>query len=136
MLQMDLTKVVKECYNKIEEIFSKYGSNVGDIPKLPPYDSLKKNPELFYKYTEMYMNIGDEIICASISANLVLQSLQNIKATKLTPELTNNFTLMSRFREMLEEYIATLTTYRFDLGDLKRQVQDRVRLLQSISYNN
>jgi hypothetical protein len=133
-LQMQLTEIIDSVYNRIKGIVEKYGSELGNFPKLPEYDEIINSPSILYKYYNQYLEIGDEIICVMMAVSLVHTSLIDIRNTKLTKDLTNEYSMMTGFKKFLDEHIESLIRYKFDLVDLKRQAIDRVRLLQSLSY--
>jgi hypothetical protein len=82
----------------------------------------------------MYLEIGDEILCVMMALSLVHTSLLDIRSTKVTKDLSNEYSLIISFKKFLDESIERLSPKRFDLIELKRQATDRVKLLQSISY--
>ena len=133
-LQMELTDVVSNVYNRIEGIIKKYGDSLGNFPTLPSYETIIKSPALLYKYYNMYLEIGDEILCVMMALSLVHTSLLDIRSTKVTKDLSNEYSLIISFKKFLDESIERLSPKRFDLIELKRQATDRVKLLQSISY--
>ena len=133
-LQIQLTEILDNVYNRIKGIVEKYGSDLGNFPKLPEYDEIINSPSILYKYYNQYLEIGDEIICVMMAVSLVHTSLIDIRNTKLTKDLTNEYSMMTGFKKFLDDHVESLTRYKFDLVDLKRQAIDRVKLLQSLSY--
>lgn len=133
-LQMELTDIVNKVYNRIREIVSKYGDTDNGFPKLPEYEDIIKSKPLFYKYFNIYLEIGDEILCVMLEISMVHSSLIEIKREKLNKDLSNEYTIIQGFRKFLDESIERLSNSKFDLIELKRQATDRVKLLNNISY--
>ena len=135
-IQIDLTNIVNQCYNKVEGIIRKFGSNAGDIPFPPDFDVLIKNFNEYYKYYNEYIRIGDEIVCEQMRLRLVLNSLTDFRNTKITKDLYKEYSAAQGFRNFLDYNIEKLIGYKFDLVELKRQVTDRIKLLQAVSFQN
>jgi hypothetical protein len=133
-IQMDLTSVLDNMYSKIQDVLNKYGSSAGDIPFLPEYKLLMKNKEIYYNYYSECIKIGDELVSVLVSLGMVFSSLNDIRNTKLGRDLSNEYSMIQGFKKFLDTNIEQLNRYKYDLIEIKRQVTDRIKLLQNINF--
>jgi hypothetical protein len=132
-LQMTLTEVTKKCYNDIEGVLKKFGE-FGSIPSLPSFETIMRQPKEYYNTCNSFIVIGDEVSSAIVSLDVVYSSILDIKNTKLPRGVSNDYSLVQNFKKSLDSDLERLERYRFSLIELRRQVTDRIKLLQAINF--
>jgi hypothetical protein len=134
-MQIELTDVLEKMYNRVEGLIKKYCSDDGVIPNMPEYSIIVSDPCEYYRYYDTCIRMGDDIVYVMLSLSMVISSMQDIKNTKLTKHLSNEVTVLAGFRKFLDNNLERLKNYKFDLVELKRQITDRLKLLQSTSFH-
>jgi hypothetical protein len=66
----------------------------------------------------------------------VLSQLSDIRETKLGRDLSNDFKELVNFKNWLDHKVSILKTFRYDLVELKKVTNDKIRLLQDLSYRS
>lgn len=130
MMQLKLNEVIKDINLKVKAVLDKYKDG---IPKLPDYNEIKKVNK-FYDVYNKHLNIQDEIIDIMVRLDLVLNQLDEILETKLTRDISNDFSELMSFRNHIERSMNRLKSYRYDLIEIKRNNNDRIKLLQGLLF--
>ena len=134
ILEMEVTvnNIVKDLRNRIQIVFDKYTTDSKKIPKLPDFDDLVKSNRLHYETSRRLTECIDELMDVKLRVNLVrkkLGELQNIQSTS-----RSEYSFMCNFKNNLANYDEELAGYRFELADLIKNCNNKLRILESVSF--
>lgn len=136
ILDMEVTiqNVMKDLRNRINDTYDTYLIENKKVIKLPSYSDLSKNIELRYNISVQLTDAMDELNELRLRVSIVnryIEDIRNIQATN-----KNEYVLMANFRTNLKKYSDELTSYKFELSDLAKNVNNKLRIIDNMNWNN
>lgn len=129
--EVQVSNIMKDLRQRINNLFDKYMED-RDIPKLPDFNILLKNNQLRYDTSKRLTETIDELMVLKLRVNVVrrnLDELQNIQAAT-----RSDYSFMCNFKNNLKKYDDELSGYKFELADLIRNANNKLRVLESVSF--
>ena len=128
--QMEVKNLVSDIDKRISAHYDKYTVN-SKIPKLPPFEALKKD-KIRYECIRVLTNCVDEINDLKLRTSLLQRSL--IEYKRFQPSSKATYVVVSKFKDSINEYLENLDRYKFDLADLARNANNKIKTLESAQY--
>lgn len=134
ILEMDakVSSVMKDLRNRLNSLYDKYLTDDSKLPKLPNYDEMIRDTKLRYTTSKTLTELLDELIQMKLRVSLVSRSISSMKNIQITSK--SDYTLVSNFKSNLKSYDEELTEARYELSDLMKNVNNKIRVLDSVSF--
>lgn len=129
-MQVSIKAVVDDMDSKAKKLMDKYTNS---ITRLPSFSDVKNMEKLYVVY-DSYCVAFDEIVNMLCRLDLVITQMDDIKSTKLTRDLSNDFLELKQFKEYIIETVAKFKTYRYDFIELKNTYNHKLKMLQGLLY--
>lgn len=129
--EVTVNNIMKDLRERINKVFDKFIKDK-EIPKLPPFDTLIKDDKVRYETSSNLTELIDELMILKLRVNVVrrnLEELQNIQS-----QTRSDYSFLCNFKNNLKKYDEELSRYKFDLGDLIRNANNKLRVLESASF--
>lgn len=133
-VQMQLKVIVDDLSTRIKRVTNLYAGSIENFPKCPEFNKISQSKKDYYEFYTKCLEVGDEITCLMVSVSLVLESLEDMKRTKLNRDRNNEYSLVVSLKKFLEGSISNLKSSKYDMIEIKRQMTDRIKLLQSLGF--
>lgn len=131
--QIVLADMMKDLDRRILDVYDKYTDNAHQIPKLPDYKELKSG---VVRYT-ISKNLTDSIDELSELKLRVGMLYRNFKGYQdIQPPSKVDYNAVQRFKLTLKSYLDSLEQYRFEISDLIKNANNKLRILESIQYGD
>lgn len=133
MMEEQVFNIMKDLRERVADLFDRYlvsGKKV--VPKLPSYELLIKQYSLHYATSVELTERVDEILELKMRVSMVRKELSDISNIKVTERASYGF--ISGFKKTMEKYIEELDGYKFDLVDILRNTNAKLKILESLSY--
>lgn len=136
ILDMEVTiqNVMKDLRNRINDTYDTYLIENKKVIKLPSYSDLSKNIELRYNISVQLTDAMDELNELRLRVSIVSRYIEDIRNIQATNK--NEYVLMANFRTNLKKYSDELTSYKFELSDLAKNVNNKLRIIDNMNWNN
>lgn len=127
-----ITEIIKDLRARISVVFDKYSGDKKQVVRLPDYDVLSRDAKLRYNISQRLIDQLDELNELKLRVGLVSRALSDLKSYQVTgPE----YNLVISFKSNLERYLKELTDVKFDIQDLIRTVNSKLRLIDSFNWS-
>lgn len=131
--EVQVSNIMKDLRERVKSLYDVYTTDTKlEKYKLPPYDLLLKDVKLRYKTSSLLIESLDNINNVKLRITIVSRNLNDMRTVRITS--VSNYTLVGNFRNNLKKYCEELNEYRFDLMDLQKNTNNKIRLLDSMSY--
>lgn len=131
--EVQVSNIMKDLRERVKSLYDVYTTDTKlEKYKLPPYDLLLKDIKLRYKTSSLLIESLDNINNVKLRITIVLRNLNDMRTVQINS--VSNYTLVGNFRNNLKKYCEELNDYRFDLMDLQKNTNNKIRLLDSMSY--
>lgn len=131
--EVQINNIMKDLRERVKSLYDVYTTDTKlEKYKLPPYDLLLKDVKLRYKTSSLLIESLDNINNVKLRITIVSRNLNDMRTVQITS--VSNYTLVGNFRNNLKKYCEELNDYRFDLMDLQKNTNNKIRLLDSMSY--
>ena len=131
--EVQVSNIMKDLRDRVKSLYDVYTTDTKlEKYKLPPYDLLLKDIKLRYKTSSLLIESLDNINNVKLRITIVLRNLNDMRTVQINS--VSNYTLVGNFRNNLKKYCEELNDYRFDLMDLQKNTNNKIRLLDSMSY--
>lgn len=136
ILDMEVTiqNVMKDLRSRINDTYDTYLIENKKVIKLPSYSDLSKNIELRYNISVQLTDAMDELNELRLRVSIVSRYIEDIRNIQATNK--NEYVLMANFRTNLKKYSDELTSYKFELSDLAKNVNNKLRIIDNMNWNN
>ena len=134
ILEMDakVSTVMKDLRKRLNNLYDKYLTDESKLPKLPKYEDMIKDTRLRYNTSKTLTELLDELIQMKLRISLVSRSISSMKNIQITS--VSDYTLVANFKNNLKSYDEELTEARYELSDLMKNVNNKIRILDSVSF--
>ena len=131
--EVQVSNIMKDLRERVKSLYDVYTTDTKlEKYKLQPYDLLLKDIKLRYKTSSLLIESLDNINNVKLRITIVLRNLNDMRTVQINS--VSNYTLVGNFRNNLKKYCEELNDYRFDLMDLQKNTNNKIRLLDSMSY--
>ena len=131
--EVQVSNIMNDLRERVKSLYDVYTTDTKlEKYKLPPYDLLLKDIKLRYKTSSLLIESLDNINNVKLRITIVLRNLNDMRTVQINS--VSNYTLVGNFRNNLKKYCEELNDYRFDLMDLQKNTNNKIRLLDSMSY--
>lgn len=129
-MQSEIQKLMNDLETRINKVYDKYTENK-KIPKLPEYSKLKDHKVRYacsLKLTESIDELNDLKLRVGTLYRYLSRS-QNYQPTSKT-----NYNVVQSFKLSVKSNLDTLDQYRFELADLIKNANNKLRVLDSVQF--
>lgn len=131
--EVQINSIMKDLRERVKSLYDVYTTDSKiEKYKLPPYELLLKDVKLRYKTSSLLIESLDNINNVKLRITIVSKNLNDMRTVQITS--VSNYTLVGNFRNNLKKYCEELNDYRYDLMDLQKNTNNKIRLLDSMSY--
>lgn len=130
-IEIALSDLMKDLKNNILKVYDKYTDNSKQIPKLPPYASLKSD-SLRYELSRTLTSAVDELLEMKLRVGILYRDMSQYQ--EYQPKSKSDYLVGQRFRTVIKRYLEELDQIRFELSDLVKNANNKIRILDSVQY--
>lgn len=130
-VEVQVNNIIKDIRQRVQAVFDKYTNGKKELPGLPDFDALMKSNRLHYETSKRLTECIDELNDIKLRVNLVRRSLDDLQGIQAT---RSDYNFLVNFRKNLEKYDEELSGYRFDISDLIKNANNKLRVLESVSF--
>lgn len=136
ILEMDreIHKIMEDIRSRVRRVYDSYTDENREIPKLPDYDLMLKNNRLRYNTSKTLTESLDELIRLKLRVSIVERNISSMRNIQITNK--SDFTLISTLKSNLKKYESELQEYKFEISDLMKNANNKLRVLESVSFYN
>ena len=127
-----ITGIIKDLRARISVVFGKYSGDKKQIIRLPDYEVLSRDAKLRYNISQKLIDQLDELNELKLRVGLVSRALGDLKFYQVTG---SEYNLVLSFKTNLERYSKELTDVKFDIQDLIKTVNSKLRLIDSFNWS-
>lgn len=127
-----ITGIIKDLRARISVVFGKYSGDKKQIIRLPDYEVLSRDAKLRYNISQKLIDQLDELNELKLRVGLVSRALGDLKSYQVTG---SEYNLVLSFKTNLERYSKELTDVKFDIQDLIKTVNSKLRLIDSFNWS-
>lgn len=131
-MEVQVNNIIKDIRSRVNSIFDKYTNDKNQIPRLPDFEDMRKSPKLHYETSRRLTDCIDELMDVKIRVNLVRRSIEDIQGIQSTSR--SDYTFLSNFKNNLKRYDEELLGYRFEIADLVKNANNKLRVLESVPF--
>lgn len=131
--EKQVSDIMKDIRSRIETLFNKYTDDNHKIPALPKFEDLMKSDKLRYELSKSLTDCIDELNSIKLRISIVRRSLDDFRKLQAT---RSDYSLVANFKKNLEAWDEELSGYRFDIGDLIKNANNKLRVLESVAFYN
>lgn len=134
ILEMDIqvTKVMKDLRSRVDKVYNRYMNESKKIPELPDFDSLLKSNRLRFNTSKKLTEMLDELIELKLRVSIVYRNLSSMEKVQITSK--SEYTLIRNFQSNIKKYLEELNEYKFEISDLMKNANNKIRILDSFSF--
>lgn len=130
-VNIELSNIMKDLRDRVNKVYDKY-TNQSSILKLPDKLDALKSSELRYTLAKGLTDSIDELNEMKLRVGVVSRSLDEYK--NFQPKSKTDYNVAISFREGIKSYLDELTQYKFDLADLVRNANNKLRVIDSWQF--
>ena len=131
-VEVQVNNIIKDLRQRINTVFDKYTDDKKQIPVLPEFDLLIKNNRLHYETSKRLTECIDELMDLKLRVNIVRRSLDDLQNTQASSR--SDYSFLCNFKANLKKYDEELSGYKFELTDLIKNANNKLRVLESVSF--
>lgn len=133
LLQVEITLkgLMDDLQMKILAVYDKYTDNSKSLPKLPPYKELKDD-SVRYRISKSLTEAVDELLDLKLRAGLLWREMNKYK--EYQPQSKADYLIGQKFRATVEGYLTELDQIRFEISDLVKNANNKIKILDSVQY--
>ncbi len=130
-VNIELSNIMKDLRDRVTRVYDKY-TNQNSILKLPDKLDALKSSELRYTLAKELTNSIDELNEMKLRVGLVYRSLDEYK--NYQPKSKADYNVAVSFREGIKAYLDELVQYKFELADLVKNANNKLRVIDSYQF--
>ena len=129
-----VSKIMKDIRDRVTAVYDRYIGDKKSIPKLPPFEELVRNDRLRYETSVNLTNLVDDLSELRVRVSLVYRHLTMTKMG-LSPK-AEDIQFVRVFQQNLNTYLDELSNYRYEILDLIKNANSKLRVLESSVFFN
>ena len=133
-MEVEISKVIEDVRERINKVFDMYTDDSKNIPKLPDFDDLIKSNKLHYETSKTLTDCIDELLEVKVRVSVTKRGLQDLMNIQTSSR--SDYTLIMNFKNSMKKFDEELDGYRFELIDLIKNANNKLRVLESVSFYN
>lgn len=130
-IEVALKDLMDDLKDKILKVYDKYTDSSKQIPKLPPYASLKSD-SLRYELSRNLTDAVDELLEMKLRAGVLYRDMMQYQ--EYQPKSKSDYLVGQKFKTVIKGYLEELDQIRFELSDLVKNANNKIRILDSVQY--
>lgn len=136
ILEMDakVSTIMKDLRKRVQFVYDKYTDKDKKIPVLPPYDVIVNSSQERYNLARRLTMLIDELSELKLRVGVVYRSVVGMRNVQVTAK--SDYTLISNFKNNLKKYEEELSEYKFEIQDLIKNANNKIRILESAAFYN
>ena len=134
ILSMDTetTKIMKDIRVRIDEMYSKFTDDSRKIPELPKFDDIKGRFKVNYSISKELTDLIDYLLNIKLRVKVALSGIEDMIHIQITSK--TDYVLINNFKNNLKRYKDELTGYLFDISDLVKNANNKLKVLQAYNW--
>lgn len=134
ILSMDTetTKIMKDIRVRIDEMYSKFTDDAKKIPELPKFEDIKGKFKINYAISKELTDLIDYLLNIKLRVKVALSGIDDMIHIKITSK--TDYVLINNFKNNLKRYKDELTGYLFDISDLVKNANNKLKVLQAYNW--
>ena len=134
ILSMDTetTKIMKDIRVRIDEMYSKFTDDNRKIPELPKFDEIKGRFKVNYSISKELTDLIDYLLNIKLRVKVALSGIEDMIHIQITSK--TDYVLINNFKNNLKRYKDELTGYLFDISDLVKNANNKLKVLQAYNW--
>lgn len=134
ILSMDTetTKIMKDIRVRIDEMYSKFTDDNKKIPELPKFDEIKGRFKVNYSISKELTDLIDYLLNIKLRVKVALSGIEDMIHIQITSK--TDYVLINNFKNNLKRYKDELTGYLFDISDLVKNANNKLKVLQAYNW--
>ena len=129
-MQSEIQKLMNDLEARINNVYDKYTENK-KIPKLPEYSKLKDHKVRYVCSLKLTESI-DELNDLKLRVGTLYRYLS--KSQNYQPTSKTNYGVVQSFKLSIKSNLDILDQYRFELADLIKNANNKIRILDSVQF--
>ena len=132
-VEVEINNIIKDLRSRIKNVYDKYTDDNNQIPKLPDYDVISKDRKLWYNLCKTLTECIDELLDIKVRITVVRNSINEIG--NMSAPSRAEYAFMVNLRNNIKRYDEELTENKFDIMDLIKNANSKLRILDSLSWS-
>lgn len=134
ILSMDTetTKIMKDIRVRIDDMYSKFTDDNKKIPELPKFDEIKGRFKVNYSISKELTDLIDYLLNIKLRVKVALSGIEDMIHIQITSK--TDYVLINNFKNNLKRYKDELTGYLFDISDLVKNANNKLKVLQAYNW--
>lgn len=133
-MDMQITKIMQDLRIRIQQVYDKYTDENKKIPQLPSFDTLVKSNKLRYNTSKVLTESLDELISLKLRVSVVARNLEGMSTVQITSK--SEYSVIATLKGNIKKYLEELSEYRFEISDLIKNANNKLRVLESVAFYN
>lgn len=129
-MQSEVQKLMNDLESRINTVYDKYTEDK-KIPKLPEYSKLK-DYKIRYQCSQKLTESIDELNNLKLRVGTLYRYLS--KNQNYQPTSKTNYNVVQSFKLSIKSNLDILDQYRFELADLIKNANNKIRILDSVQF--
>jgi uncharacterized coiled-coil DUF342 family protein len=130
-VNIELSNIMKDLRVRVNHIYDLY-TNQSTVIKLPKNLNDLKSSTVRYDLSRKLVDSIDDLNEMKLRVGLVYRSLDEYK--NFQPKSKADYNVAVSFREGIKSYLEELTQYKFDLTDLIKNANNKLRVIDSYQF--
>lgn len=136
ILEMDVqvSNIMKDLRKRVQVVYDKFVGDDRKIPELPRYEIIVNSSKDRYNLARRLTSLIDELSELKLRVGVVHRSILSMMNVQVTAK--SDYTLISNFKSNLKKYEEELSEYKFEIQDLIKNANNKIRVLESAAFFN
>lgn len=136
ILEMDVqvSNIMKDLRKRVQVVYDKFVGDGRKIPELPRYEIIVNSSKDRYNLARRLTSLIDELSELKLRVGVVHRSILSMMNVQVTAK--SDYTLISNFKSNLKKYEEELSEYKFEIQDLIKNANNKIRVLESAAFFN
>lgn len=133
-MEAQISNIMKDLRKRIQVIYDRYTDSEKKIPELPRYEIIVNSSKERYNLARQLTRLIDDLSELKLRVGIVYRSIVGMKGIQVTAK--SDYTLISNFKNNLKKYEDELSEYKFEIQDLIKNANNKIRVLESAAFFN
>lgn len=133
-MDMQVNNIMKDLRRRIQVVYDGYVGENKKIPELPRYEILVNSSKDRYNLARRLTKLIDELSELKLRVGVVHRNIVSMMNVQVTAK--SDYTLISNFKGNLKKYEEELSEYKFEIQDLIKNANNKIRIIESAAFFN
>lgn len=131
-MDAQINAIMKDIRKRIDLMYGKFTDDNKEIPELPPYEEIEKNSRRRYELAQELTSLIDELMNLKLRIRIVVKYIREMRKIQITAR--SEYALIQSFKDGLQRNEAYLTDTLFDIADLIRNANNKLKVLDNLTW--